>query len=836
MYEALRPRKPNVCQPKTPPKSAKSARRDVAAAEALPPGCTPVERTKRKSQVKKPRQMDANVVPAQESENNDEAWTMVTNKKRTAEEETSAAGEQAYHMQKPDAEPKTRADAERARTVSDVKRTYVFHPDDIQYPEQIDELLQGFAHPDMTEEEYKKLLQEFEARASEVLTAAGADVEVMQRWRTAAGGDQDRVGEHKPGGLHRGAVRLNELQEMEAKELVRDRLLLELARQRINRAIFSRGQSRFECVAGSDELFRVHADVSLRVWKGDKLWCRRSETTSWHQGLVVERGSEKHTVRFDSDADFVGECDVDVFWIFNDSPYKMVVHILNDPSTVFVNGVTLGGMRGYSHRLPRVEKRFAHLLKMEPNEQQQQFIEGVCSGGQALHILHGPPGTGKTATVARTIAELLLRSTPFEPEAHNQDSAVVNKLYTDACGWDEQPSVRIMVACPSNAAADAVVERLVKDYAPLFAEVGTGRCRIVRVQADSRKEELVSDTVQRVSKAFPKSVYEVEQVDVLIVTLVQIGRLRRLGMDPYSFTHVFVDEAAQTTEHEMMLATSLLRPSGTTLVVAGDAVQLGPVVHSDSCHDSGASVSPMERWEALAGHENVNHVKLIDNYRCQPSLLNIVNAFYSDTLKARREEKFEPSSLVCDLVKKVHPRRDAIQDPAKYLESDWLGFFHVDGSEEHEHKSKSWKNEAEAEVVVLLLLALLDDYKPEEMGVITPYNLQKKALLRSYKRLSQGKECPVDVATVESFQGQERRIIIMSPVRHENLQFAGAAQRVNVSLSRSQDVLIVVGNVRRLWTGSPAWCKALRRFKADKAVLNWDDPEAPPEWLFPEED
>eukprot|EP00092_Neocalanus_flemingeri_P029315 GFUD01031827.1.p2 GENE.GFUD01031827.1~~GFUD01031827.1.p2 ORF type:complete len:163 (+),score=57.21 GFUD01031827.1:407-895(+) len=91
--------------------------------------------------------------------------------------------------------------------------------------------------------------------------------------------------------------------------------------------------------------------------------------------------------------------------------------------------------------------------------------------------------------------------------------------------------------------------------------------------------------------------------------------------------------------------------------------------------------------------------------------------------------------------------------------------------------------------------------KEEEIGVITPYRRQVQKIRG---RLEQRGITGVMVGTTEEFQGQERRIIILSTVRSTpkylnidsqyRLGFLADSKRFNVAITRAQALLIVVGN------------------------------------------
>ena len=73
---------------------------------------------------------------------------------------------------------------------------------------------------------------------------------------------------------------------------------------------------------------------------------------------------------------------------------------------------------------------------------------------------------------------------------------------------------------------------------------------------------------------------------------------------------------------------------------------------------------------------------------------------------------------------------------------------------------------------------------------------------------------------METFQGQERRVIIISTVRSENdllssdrkynLGFVSNEKRFNVAVTRAKALLIVVGNPKVLATDEKNWLQLLR--------------------------
>ena len=91
------------------------------------------------------------------------------------------------------------------------------------------------------------------------------------------------------------------------------------------------------------------------------------------------------------------------------------------------------------------------------------------------------------------------------------------------------------------------------------------------------------------------------------------------------------------------------------------------------------------------------------------------------------------------------------------------------------------------------------------------------------------------LGSVETFQGQERRVIIISTVRSQNdllvhdlkynLGFVVNEKRFNVAIPRAKALLIVVGNPRVLATEEKNWLPMLRFCRDKKSWLGeeWDE-------------
>lgn len=119
--------------------------------------------------------------------------------------------------------------------------------------------------------------------------------------------------------------------------------------------------------------------------------------------------------------------------------------------------------------------------------------------------------------------------------------------------------------------------------------------------------------------------------------------------------------------------------------------------------------------------------------------------------------------------------------------------------EESVDESLSRYNIEEAEMIANFFNYLvLNGVDPEHITVLTFYNGQRKKILKFLKEKPSLKSAPLHVATIDSFQGEENEIILLSLVRSNNWANVGFLENKNravVSLSRARTGLYAFGDL-----------------------------------------
>ena len=102
---------------------------------------------------------------------------------------------------------------------------------------------------------------------------------------------------------------------------------------------------------------------------------------------------------------------------------------------------------------------------------------------------------------------------------------------------------------------------------------------------------------------------------------------------------------------------------------------------------------------------------------------------------------------------------------------------------------------------------LKEDLQPQEppIGIICMYSKQRELIDRRKAEATWLSEIQdlVKVDTVDSYQGKENRIVIVSTVRNNPMLHPGflrSPNRINVAISRAMERLFIIG-ASRMWVG-----------------------------------
>ena len=179
------------------------------------------------------------------------------------------------------------------------------------------------------------------------------------------------------------------------------------------------------------------------------------------------------------------------------------------------------------------------------------------------HLLSVRPGTGKTETVVETIRQV---------------------LYKDK-------DAKVLACAPSNSAADIIALRL----SPALSPEEMFRCNAASRDPRTVPEALIPYSLHMTSHYGLPPLETLERYRVVVATCGNASFAYNVGMARGHFAYIFIDEAGQATEPEVLTAINTMASDDTRIVLSGDPKQLGPIIRSSIAREHGLGVSYMER-------------------------------------------------------------------------------------------------------------------------------------------------------------------------------------------------------------------------------------------------
>lgn len=290
-------------------------------------------------------------------------------------------------------------------------------------------------------------------------------------------------------------------------------------------------------------------------------------------------------------------------------------------------------------------------------------------------------------------------------------------------------------------------------------------------------------------------------------TCVGVGRWN-LGVSKNTYDWVIVDEAARATPSELAVSMQV----GQRILLVGDHFQLPPFYKDELrlemskrmgvSRDSDVFDSDFERaFESEYG--KVVGASLLTQYRMAPAIGHLVSeSFYKPRGKVLKQGRPGPK----DFYKALPP---CLQSEVIWIDTTKAAQDSYEANFEVIHQ-KDRRNPFESKVVIDVLRqlltcepfveALLEDINSGvvPIGIIAMYASQVKEIERDIARSEWIGELRslIKVDTVDSYQGKENRIVILSLVRNNPKHkqgFLSSPNRLNVAMSRAMDRLVIVG-------------------------------------------
>lgn len=468
--------------------------------------------------------------------------------------------------------------------------------------------------------------------------------------------------------------------------------------------------------------------------------------------------------------------------------------------------------------LGETEPEFADPLPPSPAALNQPQLDAIAFALSAkdIAVVHGPPGTGKTTTVAELIRQAVARGDKVLACAASNHA--VDNLLEKLLRLGEEP-VRLGHPARVDAALrDRAIDLLAEKHpdarqARKVAKEAFALFRSADKWTKERPEPGEKAAKRREARALLGEVRKLESLAVeRILDDARVVCATLTGLDSEllgrrRFDLVVIDEAGQATEPACWLP--LLRAN--KLVLAGDHCQLPPTVISPEAAGKGLAVSLMERVVGRYGDRIAR--KLTVQYRMHADIMAFPSAeFYDGELVA------DESVVGHRLADLTGVRAEALTEtPVRFIDTAGASY-----DEEEEDDTESRRNPQEAELAVKQVRGLLAAGVAEgQIAVITPYRGQVR-LLR--ERLA---DVPaVEVDSVDGFQGREKEAVIISLVRSNpagEIGFLADTRRTNVALTRARRCLVVIGDGATL-AADPFYGRLVTHFETTGAYASvWDE-------------
>jgi len=430
----------------------------------------------------------------------------------------------------------------------------------------------------------------------------------------------------------------------------------------------------------------------------------------------------------------------------------------------------------------------------EIDENQKEAVDKALSleHGEYL-VVQGPPGTGKTTVITEIINQILANNKLAKILVTSQSNQAVDNVLEKIC-VSENKIVRFgnnknkLSNIAQKYHEDTVFDNYVQDIKKSLNEDEENyflKSECLHSLHDKWKNQVLQGDKELKTLLFKK-------IRVIFGTLVGISSWQ--DFRNIEFDYIIVDEAGRATLPELMIP---LR-RGKRFILVGDHKQLPPIVDDDVLKQmDGYNKKDLETtlFEELYDkivHNDFKHF-LKYNYRSDKNIAKL----YSDTF-------YESQIETRDFIKREHN-----------LSFDKKVYFYSTSKLENrfdEQAGTGKKNNLNRDKILDVLEEIQKQAKDKNIkksiGVITPYLAQRDNIRSQFGHIRNKFDMlSVDINSVDAFQGSDRDIIIYDIVRSQqdtksNIEFISDEKRLNVALSRTKELLFIIGDADFIYNAS----------------------------------
>ena len=401
------------------------------------------------------------------------------------------------------------------------------------------------------------------------------------------------------------------------------------------------------------------------------------------------------------------------------------------------------------------------------NESQQEAVIAITQN-ENITIVHGPPGTGKTTTLIEAIVQLtkagekVLVSAPSNTAVDNIAKGLITQgIQVLRAGNASKVDETIFLHTPEGRLSNSKQQKEIK---ALKIRAEQFRKMALKYKRSFGKEEreqrnLLFKEVKNIRTEIKKlQAYNEEKLytEAEVILGTPIG-LYDAKINHLTFHTLVMDEAGQCIEP---LAWCIF-PLAQKYVLAGDHFQLPPTILSNEAARLGLNQSILERSIA-----SVNNIFLLNTqYRMREAIAGFSSDYFYKGLLQTATHLSNTGAHI------------------SFIDTAGSGY-----NEEQGSNGMSLQNEGELQIVQKLLIA--ENLDPLTTAFISPYAGQVAAAKESLPK-------EMRISTIDSFQGQEKEVIILSLVRSNDdgqIGFLKDYRRMNVAITRAKEQLFVIGD------------------------------------------